>query len=76
MITTYMRYYFYIFKMTSKTYEQRHKVMAVSEENWRIIRNLGHCGDSFDDVLTDILKKAGVEVAIDHNSKEELFIKN
>jgi hypothetical protein len=36
------------------------KMIAVSENNWIILRNMGHCGDSFNDVLTELLKKITV----------------
>jgi predicted CopG family antitoxin len=33
------------------------KMIAVSEENYSALRNRGHFGDSFDDVITELLKE-------------------
>ena len=39
--------------MSSKNLKQ----IAVSEENYLILKGLGSAGDSFNDVVTDVLKK-------------------
>jgi len=33
------------------------KMIAVSEENYLVLKRLGSAGDSFNDVLTEVLKK-------------------
>jgi predicted CopG family antitoxin len=41
------------------------KVIAVSEENYLALKKLGTAGDSFNDVVTEVLKKVkndGMEV--------------
>jgi hypothetical protein len=35
-------------------------MIAVSENNWIILRNMGHCGETINDVLTEILEKVTV----------------
>jgi predicted CopG family antitoxin len=39
--------------MSSKTL----KMIAVSEENYLVLKRLGSAGDSFNDVVTGVLKK-------------------
>jgi predicted CopG family antitoxin len=34
-----------------------HKLIAVSEENYEILKRLGNIGDTFNDVVTVVLKK-------------------
>jgi predicted CopG family antitoxin len=34
-------------------------MIAVTPENYQVLKELGKTGDSFNDVLTDILKKIG-----------------
>jgi predicted CopG family antitoxin len=36
---------------------KRLKMIAVSEENYIILKGLGRAGDSFNDVITEILKQ-------------------
>jgi hypothetical protein len=36
------------------------KMIAVSEENYLILKRLGRAGDSFNDVITEILKQRGL----------------
>ena len=32
-------------------------MIAVSEDNYLVLKSLGHAGDSFNDVVTEVLKK-------------------
>jgi predicted CopG family antitoxin len=41
--------------MSDKTH-QTLKQIAVSEENYLILKGLGHAGDSFNDVISEVLK--------------------
>jgi predicted CopG family antitoxin len=41
--------------MSSKTLKQ----IAVDEENYQALKNLGKAGDSFNDVVTEVLEKIG-----------------
>ena len=34
----------------------KYKNIVISEDNYRILKELGNAGDSFNDVLTDILR--------------------
>jgi hypothetical protein len=36
------------------------KLIAVSSENYLVLKSLGSAGDSFNDVITEVLKKIGV----------------
>ena len=36
------------------------KQIAISNENYDRLKQLGHAGDSFNDVITDVLKRIGV----------------
>lgn len=38
------------------------KSIAVNETNFQALKNLGKAGDSMNDVVTELLKKAGVTV--------------
>ena len=42
-----------IFNMTSAKLKQ----IAVNESNYQALKELGHAGDSFNDVITQVLKK-------------------
>ena len=35
------------------------KTIAISTENYRILKNMGKTADSFNDVITHLIKKAG-----------------
>jgi predicted CopG family antitoxin len=35
------------------------KTIAVSIENYQLLKNMGKAGDSFNDVITHLVKKAG-----------------
>jgi predicted CopG family antitoxin len=37
----------------------RLKTIAVSTDNYQILKNMGKAGDSFNDVITQLVKKAG-----------------
>ena len=37
----------------------RRKLIAVSVENFEILKRLGNLGDTYDNVVTEVLKKAG-----------------
>jgi len=39
------------------------KMIAVSEENYLALRSRGHFGDSFDDVITGLLKENNMQKA-------------
>jgi predicted CopG family antitoxin len=45
--------------MSLQTQKQRTvlKMIAVSEDNYLVLKSLGHAGDSFNDVVTEVLKK-------------------
>jgi predicted CopG family antitoxin len=47
------------------------KMIAVSEENYLTLKRLGSAGDSFNDVITEILKQRTCKLALDRatNSK-------
>jgi predicted CopG family antitoxin len=35
------------------------KMISITPENYKILKKLGGAGDSFNDVITDILKRIG-----------------
>jgi len=35
------------------------KTIAISTDNYQILKNMGKAGDSFNDVITHLIKKAG-----------------
>lgn len=35
----------------------KHKLIAVSEENYQILRKLGNLGDTYNDVISALLKR-------------------
>ena len=37
------------------------KMIAVSEENYLILKRLGRAGDSFNDVITEVLKQKNLQ---------------
>jgi predicted CopG family antitoxin len=37
------------------------KMIAVSEENYLILKRLGRAGDSFNDVITEVLKQSNLQ---------------
>jgi predicted CopG family antitoxin len=45
--------------MSLQTQKQRTvlKMIAVSENNYLVLKSLGRAGDSFNDVVTEVLKK-------------------
>ena len=45
--------------MSLQTQKQRTvlKMIAVSEDNYLVLKSLGRAGDSFNDVVTEVLKK-------------------
>jgi predicted CopG family antitoxin len=45
--------------MSSKPLKQ----IAIDEENYLALKNLGRAGDSYNDVITEILKKTGARSA-------------
>jgi predicted CopG family antitoxin len=55
------------------------KMIAVSEENYLILKRLGSAGDSFNDVITEVLNKLkiqqqiglGVEISANQSTAED-----
>lgn len=47
-----------------------HKLIAVSDENYENLRSLGEMGDSFDDVITELLKKNKNKAVDERQSKK------
>ena len=39
----------------------RFKSIAISDNNYETLKRLGNIADSFNDVITDLMKKAGVK---------------
>jgi predicted CopG family antitoxin len=37
------------------------KSIAVSEDNYQTLKNLGRAGDSLNDVITDLIRRRGTE---------------
>lgn len=46
-------------KCYNMTNSRKLTTIAVDERNYFVLKNLGRAGDSFNDVLTEVLKKAG-----------------
>lgn len=40
------------------------KQIAVNESNYKALKELGHAGDSFNDVITQVLKKVKNETEV------------
>ena len=47
------------------------KMIAVSEENYLILKRLGRAGDSFNDVITEILKLRSQHICLDRATDSE-----
>jgi predicted CopG family antitoxin len=43
--------------MPEEMAQRVNKLIVISEDNYNALRQLGHTGDSFNDVITGILKK-------------------
>jgi hypothetical protein len=51
------------------------RTIAVSSNNYQVLKNLGRAGDSFNDVITDLVQKAGpVEGPLQDNEKLQPYI--
>jgi predicted CopG family antitoxin len=48
------------------------KTIAISRDNYQILKNLGKAGDSFNDVITHLVKKAGT-IGISMNNEKQLL---
>ena len=47
----------------------KQRSIAVSNSNYKILKRLGNTADSFDDVITDLMRKAGVRKERHHDNK-------
>jgi predicted CopG family antitoxin len=47
------------------------KMIAVSEKNYLILKGLGRAGDSFNDVITEILKLRSQHICLDKATDSE-----
>jgi predicted CopG family antitoxin len=48
------------------------KTIAISRDNYQILKNMGKAGDSFNDVITHLVKKAGTR-GISMNNEKQLL---
>ena len=47
------------FPVPGKSCVELLKTIAISTENYQTLKNMGGAGDSFNDVITHLIKKAG-----------------